>query len=223
LKAKLELWVGLKVIDLVTQTAWMTFTEKLNYEGILRGLRRYSYFGIEVEGEEFEGTVEEIDRAIQLDSAFTNQNKHFYRLLAAGTDALAGQDGRHGDDLSLSVLLASDSSSLSSRGTLAIERDYPAAGRGERNGRLFSFDCLIRPSLRDRELPYMERLNGRLDGAKVTDIVAGEVWRITVEGADIEEAANIVDGMVVTRSRREGLLMNPHYQRYEVIASKELS
>jgi len=219
LKAYLELWVGLKVIDLVTQTAWMTFTDKLNYEGILEGLRRYFFFGIEAEGEDVADILEEVEKVIQLDSAFTNQNKHFYRLIAVGMDDLSSRKNSHGDDFSLSALLGSGGDEPLSRGSLALERDYPT---NTEKKRLFSFDCLVRPSLRSRELPFMDRLNGRLKGSKVTDIIAGEVWRITVKSGDIEKAASIVDGMVVTRSRREGLLMNPHYQRYEVIASKEL-
>lgn len=217
MKVRCELWVRLKVVDLVCQTAWITLVEKLDYGESLKGLSRYSFWGMELEGDSVEDVLRDVDRVVQMDSAFTNQNKHLYRLLAVEADKVeaAKAETRDKSYTSLAHLLSEERGILS-LGTLPIEKDYPALEKGSQG--IYSFDCLIRPLLRERELPYMARLNERLKEAKVTDIVAGEVWRITILADDEKTARDEIDRMVVTRSRREGLLLNPHYQRYEIIS-----
>ena len=101
MKTPVQLWVRLKVIDLVTQTARITLTEKLDFADVLRGITHYWYWGMDAEAADARSALAEIDRVIRLDSAFTNQNKHLYRLVA-------------GKDLAL--------------GDLALEKDYPAVG-----------------------------------------------------------------------------------------------
>ena len=264
MKVRCELWVRLKVVDLVSQTAWITLTEKLQYGGVLKGLNHYLYWGMDVEGSGVEDVARELDRVVQMDSTFTNQNKHLYRLLAMEGERYEGLCGRAREGTCSIASFSGEKSGVFSLGTLPIERDYPKLVKGEGdahplgegqalsgNGNvsseraggkgsapykgkehpedaagasggtkrnIYTFDCLIRPLLREREIPFMERLNGRLGKARVTDIVAGEVWRITLVADDMESARESIDGMVVTRSRREGLLLNPHYQRYEVIS-----
>ena len=65
--ARCELWVRLKVIDLVAQTAWMTLTEKLGLERELLGLVRYAFWGMEIETKDAGGAMTEIDQVIRLD------------------------------------------------------------------------------------------------------------------------------------------------------------
>ncbi len=52
---------------------------------------------------------------------------------------------------------------------------------------------------------------------------AGEVWRIIVSAENNAEALETAGRIAVTRSRREGLLLNPHYQRLELITTASLS
>ncbi len=56
---------------------------------MLRGMTHYWYWGMDAEAADARSALEEIDRAIRLDSAFTNQNKHLYRL-SAGTGLVLG-------------------------------------------------------------------------------------------------------------------------------------
>jgi hypothetical protein len=205
MKTPVRLWVRLKVIDLVTQTARMTLSEKLNFALTLRGMTHYWYWGMDAEGASPRAVLEEIDRAIRLDGAFTNQNKHMYRLEAGDEPA---------------------------RGDLALEEDFlvskdaaagggPAAGAAGTGG-LFAFDCLVREKRPDRETGFAERLNGRLKGVAVSNMKYGEVWRLIVSAPSREAALAETERMLVSRSRREGLLLNPHYQLYEIIAAARI-
>ena len=189
--ARCDLWVRLKVIDLVAQTAWITLTEKLGLEAELFGLARYSFWRMEIEADDGQAALDEIDRAIRLDSAFTNQNKHLYMLRM--------DDGQ-------------------ARGDLRLDKDYPVlTGNGGRSG--YAVDCLVRELDTDREKGYLDRLNMRLENVRVTDLVAGEVWRILLDAGNEKEAVQKVERITVTTSRREGLLLNPHYQQLEILSA----
>ena len=193
MKVRCDLWVRLKVVDLVVQTAWMTLTEKLDLGGELVGLARYSYWGMELDGADAGRILEDVDRVIRMDSVFTNQNKHVYLLRV--------EDGP-------------------SAGGLALEKDYPIMTEERDTEGTYAVDCLAREVTTDREEGYRERLNARLESAKVTGLVAGEVWRIIIRAGSEKEAAEKVEALTVTRSRRQGLLLNPHYQRFEILAAR---
>jgi hypothetical protein len=192
-KTTVELWVRLKVIDLVAQTAEITLAEKLDFADTLRGLVHYWYWRMEVAGADETSILGELDRVVRMDSAFTNQNKHRYRLSAGSAPSL---------------------------GDLRLDRDFPA--RGESESGLFVLDCLVREKRPDREVGYLDRLNARLRGVAVSGMRHGEVWRLIVRAASREGALEVAERMIVSRSRREGLLLNPHYQRYEIIGSSRL-
>jgi len=218
LKVICELWVRLKVIDLVSQTAWMTLTEKLKLEGTLAGLRHYNYWRILLEGDGIEEVAGEVDRVVRLDSTFINQNKHFYRLYAL---SLEEYDSMRSEDRVTSLsAISMKGAKLFTTGDLSLDRDYPDTGGLQTRG--FIFDCLIRSLDGRAEGGYRNRLNGRLEGCSVEDVVAGEVWRIALGAQDEEDALRKIEGILVTKSRREGLLLNPHYQRYEVLSRQAL-
>jgi hypothetical protein len=142
-----------------------------------------------------------------MDSAFTNQNKHCYRLLISST----------GEDVSsMEQLLAG--AAINSRGDLAIEKDFPHDGDGD----LFAVDLLVRERGGGREGAFLDRLNTRLDGVRIAHLVAGEVWRLLIRAPGAAEAGERARELAVTRSRREGLLLNPHYQTYEFISTIRL-
>jgi hypothetical protein len=221
MKTPVQLWVRLKVIDLVTQTARITLTEKLDFAGTLAGMTHYWYWGMEAEAADAAGALEEIDRAIRLDSAFTNQNKHLYRLSAGG---------RALGDLALEKDYAVGSGAdTSAEGPIGGSATGPGAevsapGTGFRAGisALFAFDCLVRERRPDREAGFAARLNARLKGVTVSNMKCGEMWRLVVSAPDERQALAAVERMLVSRSRREGLLLNPHYQTYEILATTRL-
>ncbi len=227
-----ELWVRLKVVDLVAQTAWLTLTEKLDFAGRIHGLLRYFYWGCTAGGS-VETILDEIDRAVRMDGAFTNQNKHSYRLMIVENTVDRGIPFDNGEMPSLDVETRELSSPVETReepspalcrGDLPIEHDYALHGDvgGAAPGGLFALDCLVRERDGDREVGFADRLNGRVRGVVVSGMKAGEVWRIIVSAGSKTEALKTAGRIAVTRSRREGLLLNPHYQRLELISAASL-
>ena len=199
MRFKAELWVRLKVADLVAQTAWMTLTEKLDFSSDLHGMVRYSYWGFDAEGQSAEKVLEELDRVVRLDSSFTNQNKHLYLLKV--TEDQPGAES----------MIAGD---------LPLGRDYPVhdtAENVEAGYNRYACDLLVCELRNDRAEGFVSRLDSRLEGTKVSGMKAGEVWRLIVNASGDEDAVRKVENMAVTRSRREGVLLNPHYQTSELI------
>ncbi len=63
----------------------------------------------------------------------------------------------------------------------------------------------------------MDALQGRLGyGDVIKQVVTGTLWTVVLDAEDASEAKEIAEEMAVTRSREKGLLMNPHYQDYEM-------
>ncbi len=211
MKTPVQLWVRLKVIDLVTQTARITLTEKLDFADTLRGMTHYWYWGMDAEAADARSALEGIDRVIRLDSAFTNQNKHLYRLSAG---ALTCGDLALEKDFALG-------SDIPARNPVAKPPMDSSAGMSEPGG-LYSIDCLVRERRPDREKGFEARINARLKGVAVSAMKCGEVWRIIVSAPGESAARVIVEKMLVSRSRREGLLLNPHYQTWEILATTRL-
>ena len=63
----------------------------------------------------------------------------------------------------------------------------------------------------------LEALRGRLGyGDEVAEVLAGNLWVLVLKAESREQAETIAEAAAVTRSREEGLLLNPHYQDYEM-------
>jgi hypothetical protein len=237
MKTPVQLWVRLKVIDLVTQTARITLMEKLDFADALRGITHYWYWGMDAEAADATSALDAIDRVIRLDSAFTNQNKHLYRL-SAGAGLVLGdlaleKDYPVGPDIPARNPVAEPpmDSSAGMSGPApsprpAVPKDGPfgasATGPGVGTAGLFAIDCLVRERRPDREIGFAERLNARLKGVVVSNMKCGEVWRLVVSAPDERAALAAAEKMLVSRSRREGLLLNPHYQSFEILATTRL-
>ncbi|MDZ7860856.1 MAG: hypothetical protein U5O15_09395 [Candidatus Krumholzibacteriota bacterium] len=206
MKARAELWVKLKVTDLVVETAWLTLTEKLDFD-YLRGLTKYSYWFMRCEGKSLEETADQLDRVITLDSTFTNQNKHKYSLMIEEEKNQTGKG---------------ESSFVAKRGDLKTEEDFTLRSKAP-SDKLYACDCLVSELESDKNKNYTDRISGRLDDISISEMRAGLVWRLIIEADSSSEAEKKAREISVTRSRREGLLLNPHYQDFEIISTVSLS
>ena len=208
MKARAELWVKLKVTDLVVETAWFTLTEKLDFTGSLYGLGRYSCWFISASGPNGEAILDELDSIVKLDSTFINQNKHKYSLVLPekGEDKPAGRRGdfRHEKDF---VLRESTPDGVRLDGFPEFD--------------LYACDCLV--TAEGNGADYSGRLNSRADRVDITGVESGQVWRLILRAENRGEAARLVEEIAVTRSRREGLLLNPHYQRHAIMGIDKIS
>lgn len=206
MKARAELWVKLKVTDLVVETAWLTLSEKLDFD-YLRGLTKYSCWFMKCEGKSLEETADQLDRVITLDSTFTNQNKHKYSLMIEEGGDQAGKG---------------KSSSIVKRGDLNIDEDFTLRSEAY-SGKLYACDCFVTELESDKNKNYTDRISGRLGDISVSEMRAGLVWRLIIEADSKNDAEKKAEEISVTRSRRGGLLLNPHYQDFEIISTVSFS
>lgn len=63
----------------------------------------------------------------------------------------------------------------------------------------------------------LSALQGRLGyGGKVTGLTKGLLWTMVLDTDDSEEAKRLASEMAETKSLDKGLLVNPHFQEFEV-------
>ncbi|HCU34080.1 MAG TPA: hypothetical protein DGT21_01160 [Armatimonadetes bacterium] len=63
----------------------------------------------------------------------------------------------------------------------------------------------------------LSALRGRLGyGDRVVDVVAGNLWTLTLRADTREQAEQLAEKLAVTVSREQGLLLNPHFQQYQM-------
>ncbi|MEN6304819.1 MAG: phosphoribosylformylglycinamidine synthase subunit PurS [Armatimonadia bacterium] len=63
----------------------------------------------------------------------------------------------------------------------------------------------------------LSALQGRLGyGGKVTGLTKGLLWTMVLDTSDAEEAKRLASEMAETKSLDKGLLVNPHFQEFEV-------
>ena len=63
----------------------------------------------------------------------------------------------------------------------------------------------------------LSALRGRLGyGDRVVDVVAGNLWMLTLKADSREQAEQVAEKLAVTVSREQGLLLNPHFQQYQM-------
>ncbi|MFO7916160.1 MAG: hypothetical protein R6U43_10805 [Candidatus Krumholzibacteriales bacterium] len=208
MKASAELWVKLKVTDLVVETAWFTLTEKLDFTGSLYGLSRYSCWFISAAGPDGEAILDELDGIVKLDSAFINQNKHKYSLVLSENGA-GRLSGRRGDFLHEEDFVLRESNPGGARLESFPEFD------------LYACDCLVTEEGGGAD--YSRRLSSRAERIDITGVKPGQVWRLILRAESGDQASRLVEEIAVTRSRKEGLLLNPHYQSHEIMGIELIS
>jgi len=60
-------------------------------------------------------------------------------------------------------------------------------------------------------------LQGRLGyGGRVQGLLKGVLWTMVLVAQDADQARQTAEQITVTRAQDQGLLMNPHYQEYEI-------
>ncbi len=59
-------------------------------------------------------------------------------------------------------------------------------------------------------------LNARLGYEQVSAVETGVLWTMRIKAGTEEQARDVAESITVTRSQSQGILMNPHFQEYEM-------
>jgi len=63
----------------------------------------------------------------------------------------------------------------------------------------------------------LQALQGRLGyGERVQGLTKGQLWTLVLETSHADEARRVAQEIAETKSLERGLLVNPHFQDYEI-------
>ncbi|MCP4546153.1 MAG: hypothetical protein GY835_06780 [bacterium] len=193
---RLDLQVKLTTIDLVRATAWLSLTETLGWQGILEGLTRYDLWRFESPDADLAAFRAALDVELERTSSYYNPNKQAREFLTENTLG----DGR--------------------RLALADTRPRPEQPEGD------LWRALVWVTDEGGERPDLLRASGaqlRARGVNLTSVRTGTLWDIRLHAQDEAHARGFVAGLALSRDRRKGLLLNPHYQEGHLLKLEAVS
>jgi hypothetical protein len=91
-------------------------------------------------------------------------------------------------------------------------KSAPKLPDGVRNVRL-----LVLPDDDEDRTGAVNMLRRKLEEPAVSSLSSGVLWELFIRADDDRRARNIALDIAVARERTKGLLLNPHYQRYEIL------
>lgn len=206
-----------KGADLIAETAFLTLTGKMNFEGRLLAMKRFDNFRFDIESGDPEGAVSQLRDILARQSTFYNRNKHGHVLHCSWP---GGQFHEGPDRPALQQLLAGEA--MKPVVKKAVEKNHGGQA-GERvilkQNRIFLIDSLVEeqdPSVRSS---LAQKLQTDLGGIPVSVLSNGTLWWLVLSAPDEPAARALAEEMAVSERRDRGLLLNPNYQRFEVISA----
>ncbi len=215
-----RLIVFLKGADLVAQTAYLTLSGKLNYEGRLLALKRFDHFSFQLESDRPESVVPALRETLARQSTFYNRNKHGHLLHCTWE----GGEFQEGPALpALKRQLAGEvSERLFARKTKDFDGQDTLQGVIFKQNRVYLVEALVETrdsALRDA---VSRKLRVDLGGIPLTVSSSGTLWWLALHARDAGDARATADEIVVAQRRDRGLLLNPNYQRFDVVSLEEM-
>jgi hypothetical protein len=213
-----------KDIDLVARTAFLALTGKMGYQRTLMGLRRFDYFRFLLDlippGDR-EAAFDELEHALSLQSTFYNQNKHNYFL-----ECSAGEWHRTGgfDLADIERRLAREAVSAVGTG-----KGKKLSGQTPSQEVMFNKDHIFLAEVLVEEIDprALGVLGQKLDGSGgwrgVRFLNRGVLWWLVLRESSIARAERVVGEITVSEKRDRGLLLNPNYQRYDLLSLRHLA
>ena len=209
--------VYLKGADLIAETAFLTLTGKMNFEGRLLAMKRFDNFRFEIESGDPEGDVSKLRDVLDRQSTFYNRNKHGHLLrctwpggrFCEGPDRAALQQRLAGDAIK-SVVIKEDT-----------EFNGGRTGEGVilKEDRIFLIDSLVEEQDSSVRSSLAQKLQADLGGIPVSVLSNGTLWWLILSAPDESAARAMAEEMAVSERRDRGLLLNPNYQRFEVVSA----
>lgn len=183
----LKLLVKLKIPDVTAVTAKNTLQRRMGYKDILRDLRREDYWKIKVEAKN-EKEVRRLGVELaEKANIFVNPNKHTYRLEVGGQRS---EDRRQKQD--------------ARRQRLGEDKLYPVR--------------VLVSYLEDGTAHLIcDTLQNRLRyGKRILEVQRGTIWTLIIRAENKRVARQIAQEITLTKDRKKGLLVNPHFQKYQI-------
>lgn len=206
-----------KGADLIAETAFLTLTGKMNFEGRLLAIKRFDNFRFELESGDPDGAVSLLRDILARQSTFYNRNKHGHVLHCTWP---GGQFHEGPDRSALQQRLAGEA--MKSVVIKSVAKNH--GGRdGEqvilKENQVFLIDSLVEeqdPSVRSS---LAQKLQTDLGGIPVSVLSNGTLWWLVLSAPDEPAARAMAEEMAVSERRDRGLLLNPNYQRFEVVSA----
>jgi hypothetical protein len=215
--------VFLKGVDLIANTAFLTLRDKMGYDRNLMGLKRLESYAFIVESPVPADTVTTLKRVLSTQSTFYNRNKHNHILRCRwnggeAADGLGPEESRLRIEAQAreTVVAAGRSSSEdfdSQRGTDRVTLNGVPVYRTE---------VLVEGLDPAAKTKMARKLEDELSTAPVEVTSLGTCWHLALCARTDAEAREVTEEIAVTKKRDRGLLLNPNYEGYRILAIEKI-
>jgi hypothetical protein len=216
MKLNVELSVFLKGADLVAETAYLTLTDKMRFEGRLLNLKRFDFFRFDIDSDRPDQAASNLKNLLDRQSTFYNRNKHGHVLLCRWE----GGEFREGPDMD--GLRRRFSGEIPKADDFKKVTEFGSPGAGEKliieRKRLFLVESLVEDRDDDVRSSLAGKLNAGLGGIPVAVPSSGTLWWLLLVADSETEARATAEEIIVSERRDRGLLLNPNYQRFHIAA-----
>lgn len=227
-RIRARLLVALKGADLAAGTAEIALVDKMGFGDRLAGLKRFDYFDFHIDSPAPpSNTIDTLQRILDRQSTFYNRNKHVYSLACEwdGGDRVLGltreQVRRR--------WLAEISKAIAEKKVTDLHgKDSPKGGIFSHPGR-YLVDVLVEDDDTQARASIAAKIRGGLAefdetrGAEVRCEHRATVWWLAIHAPDTAAAQDTARDITVTTRRDRGLLMNPNYQRAEIVSVEPIA
>lgn len=216
---EVRLRVGLKGIDPVVSTAYLTLVDKMGYRGRLLAINRLESHAFSVECGDAASALQRLRRFLATQSTFYNRNKHNYFL------ECSWGDDRHTEGVPVESL---ESMAVQAARWAAVEAEQDLDGKPGSDRVILQSAPIFRPEILVEDtdpagkLSLANKLETELAAGPVTVSESGIRWYLALDVSSDEEARRLAEEIAVTKRRDLGLLLNPNYQRYKLLSLEEI-
>ncbi|NIM20342.1 MAG: hypothetical protein GTO51_08945 [Candidatus Latescibacteria bacterium] len=220
MKIDVKLVVYLKGTDLVAETAYLALVGKMGYESRLVALKRFDHHRFIIESEAPERAASDLKDVLARQSTFYNRNKHNHVLECVWE----GGELREGPELA--ALRKRVLGEATKRVIPKRTKDFDGKTVDKKvileGNQLFLVESLVEEQDSAVRASAACKLQVDLKGAAVDVPNSGTLWWLVLSADSEAEARAAAEEVLVCRKRDRGLLLNPNYQRFEILALAEM-
>ncbi|UCG51478.1 MAG: hypothetical protein JSW58_15035 [Candidatus Latescibacterota bacterium] len=212
--------VFLKGVDLVASTAFLTLRDKMGYRRNLLALSRLDAYGFAIETEDPDRTVATLKRVLATQSTFYNRNKHNY-FLDCRWEGGGTTEGTTPEDYRQQLVSQARKTVLA-----GTKKDFDSTQDVDRvifkDVPVYRTEVLVEDLDPAAKTAMARKLEDELSAARVVVTRLGTCWHLALRAETDGEAREVTEGIVVTKKRDRGLLLNPNYQGHKFLALEQI-